>query len=256
MASCNILILGGTTDARHLASALAAMPGLDVTMSLAGRTTKPQAQPVATRIGGFGGADGLAQYLRDEKIDLLVDATHPFAARIAANAVAAAAQSGTALIKLTRPQWQREQGDQWIEARDIAEAVSLLPDAPTTVFLAIGRQEVAPFMRQPQHHYIVRSIDPVAVHDLPAGAKTILARGPFNAADEEQLFIRHSIDIVVAKNSGGAATYGKIAAAQKLRLPVIMVARPVISAPEPVFCVEKAVQQICHFAGLPAERGE
>lgn len=256
MASCKILILGGTTDARRLAARLAVMPGLDVTISLAGRTNNPQVQPVATRIGGFGGAKGLAQYLGREKIGLLVDATHPFAAQIAVNAVAAAAQAGTALMKLTRPQWQREKGDQWIEARDIADAAALLPDAPATVFLAVGRQEVAPFVAYSRHHYIVRSIDPVAPQDLPAGAKIILERGPFSVAKEKELFAMHGVDIVVAKNSGGAATYGKIAAARALGLPVIMVARPVLSVADPYFCVDMAVERIRHFAGLVAERGE
>lgn len=261
MASCKILILGGTTEARQLATRLAAIPRLDVTMSLAGRTTKPWPQPVATRIGGFGGANGLAQYLEREEIDLLVDATHPFAAQIAANAVAAAAQTGTALIKLARPQWRREKDDQWVEARDIADAATLLPEAPATVFLAIGRQEVAPFATHSRHHYIVRSIDPVAPQDLPAGAKIILERGPFSAAGEKELFARHGVDIVVAKNSGAAATYGKIEAARALGLPVIMVVRPALSMPDPVYCVEKAVARIRHFAALdtepgPAERGE
>lgn len=261
MASCKILILGGTADARHLASRLAAMPGLDVTMSLAGRTENPRTQPVATRVGGFGGAAGLAQYLVREKIDLLVDATHPFAARIGANAVAATAQTGIPLIALARPQWQRRPGDEWIEARDMSHAAALLPEEPATIFLAVGRQEVAPFVAHARHRYIVRSVDPVAPHDLPAGATVILARGPFAAADEERLFATQGVDIVVSKNSGGAATYGKIAAARALSLPVIMIARPVQPRPvhlaaDPVYDVETAIARIRHFAALPAQRGE
>lgn len=224
-----ILILGGTTEARELAAALAPRPELAVVLSLAGRTTSPVEQPVPVRSGGFGGAEGLARCLRDEGFDLLVDATHPFAARISANATAAAAEAGVRLIRLVRPPWQPGPGDRWIAVADTEAAVAALGAAPRRVFLALGRQEIAPFAAAPQHRYVVRSIEPVGEAAFP-GAAFILGRGPFDVAEERALLEVHAIEVVVAKNSGGAASAAKLAAARALALPVVMIARP---APEP-----------------------
>lgn len=257
MVTCNILILGGTADARQLAEQLAGMPGLSTTVSLAGRTARPRQLPGQVRVGGFGGAEGLARYLIEHRIDILVDATHPFAARISTHAVAAAERSGVPLVTLARPQWERVAGDRWLDARDVAHAVSLLGCEPATVFLAIGRQEVAPFTAYAQHRYIVRSVDPVPADGLPSDATVILDRGPFDMEAEKHLFETHGVDIVVSKNSGGPATYGKIAAARTLQLPVVMIARPPhISLGEPAVDVVAAMLRIRHLAGLPMERGE
>jgi precorrin-6A/cobalt-precorrin-6A reductase len=257
MVTCNMLILGGTADARQLAERLIDMPRVSVTLSLAGRTAQARSQPGTVRVGGFGGVDGLARYLTEHHIDVLVDATHPFAAQISANAVQAARKANVPLVALARAQWERQPGDQWIEASDVAHAASLLGSAGKTVFLAIGRQEVAPFVAHPQHRYIVRSIDPVAPQDLPDGATVILDRGPFDAKAEKRLFEAHGVEIVVAKNSGGSATYGKIAAARALDLPVVMVARPQrLAGVDPVESIEMAVARIRHLAGFPMERGE
>jgi len=257
MVTCNILILGGTADARQLAEQLAGMPGLSATVSLAGRTVRPRQLPGRVRIGGFGGAEGLARYLVEHRIDILVDATHPFAARISTNAVAAAERAGVPLVTVARPQWERVAGDRWLDARDVAHAASLLGSEPATVFLAIGRQEVAPFTAYAQHRYIVRSVDPVPADELPSDATVILDRGPFDMDAEKRLFETHGVDVVVSKNSGGPATYGKIAAARALQLPVVMIARPPhISLGEPAVDVEAAMLRIRHLAGLPIERGE
>ncbi|MFC0219101.1 cobalt-precorrin-6A reductase [Pseudochelatococcus lubricantis] len=228
-----ILILGGTGEARQLAQQLNTWPALAVTLSLAGRTAQPQLPQggrLHVRTGGFGGVEGLSDHLRRQGVRVLIDATHPFAARMSAHAILAARLADVPLLAIDRPAWPRESGDRWIEVPDMAGAAAALGEAPQTVFLAIGRQEVAPFRRAPQHRYIVRSIEPVAQDALPPGATAVLARGPFAEADERRLFEMHGVTVIVAKNSGGAATYGKIAAARGLDLPVVMVQRPSVDA--------------------------
>jgi precorrin-6A/cobalt-precorrin-6A reductase len=249
-----ILILGGTTEARTLAERLAGRRDLAVTLSLAGRTTHPVAQPVPVRIGGFGGAQGLADYLAAERIDALIDATHPYAAIIAANAARAAGAANVPLLGLRRPPWVAIAGDRWIEADDAAAAVRALGDAPQRVFLALGRNEIAAFEAAPQHHYLVRSVDPVEPPLRVSQAHYVTARGPFTQADDHALLAVHGIETLVAKNSGGGATYGKIAAARTLRLDVIMLRRPALPAVPAVETIAGALAWIDH-AGVPyAER--
>lgn len=221
-----ILILGGTTEARQLAAQLAARTGLDITLSMAGRTENPVEQPVPMRSGGFGGAQGLAEWLAAHKIDLLIDATHPYAARISANAAEAARLSGVPILALRRPAWEAVAGDNWTLVDDADGAVAALGVNPRRVFLALGRQEIAAFVTAPQHSYIIRSVDPI---EPPLGvpdATYILARGPFREVDERALLKENRIDVIVAKNSGGAATYGKIAAARGIGTEVILFRRP------------------------------
>ncbi|WP_256751233.1 cobalt-precorrin-6A reductase [Mesorhizobium sp. Mes31] len=221
-----ILILGGTTEARQLAGKLAARADLSVTLSLAGRTESPVAQGVPVRSGGFGGADGLAAYLRETGTDLMVDATHPYAAQISANAAQAARAAGVPILALRRPGWEPVDGDRWTPVDTVGDAVRALGPAPRRVFLALGRQEVAAFEAAPQHHYLIRSVDPVEPKlDVP-DASYLLARGPFREAEERALLEKHRIEIVVSKDSGGEATYGKIAAARALGIEVVMVRRP------------------------------
>ncbi len=219
-----MLVLGGTSEATALARALAGRADIDATISLAGRTDAPAAQPLPTRIGGFGGIDGLAAYLARDGIDLVVDATHPFAARISTNARAAAAIAGCPLISVGRPPWRAQPGDDWHEVADVEAAVAALGAAPRRVFLTIGRLRLADFARAPQHAYLVRTIDPADAALLP-GAQAIAARGPFEVDAEEALMREHHIGILVTKNSGGAATAAKLVAARRLGLPVVLVRR-------------------------------
>ena len=249
-----ILILGGTSEARQLAGRLAGRPGLAVTLSLAGRTADPLAQPVAVRVGGFGGADGLAAYLQAERIDCLIDATHPYAAGISANAAAAAAATGVPLLALRRPPWTQIPGDRWFEVADAEAAVAALGASPRRVFVALGRQEIAAFAAAPQHHYLVRSVDPVDPPLPVPHADYVRGRGPFSEEDDRALLIRHGIERLVAKNSGGSATYGKIAAARALALPVIFLRRPPLPAVPEVVSVEAVLAAIAH-AIPPADRG-
>lgn len=239
-----ILILGGTTEARELAARLAATPGLAVTLSLAGRTREPAVQPVPVRVGGFGGAAGLADYLRTERIGLLVDATHPFAERISHNAAGAAKAAGVPIVALRRPQWQRRAGDRWREVDDVAGAVAALGITPRRVFLAIGRQEAAAFEAAPLHFYLVRSVDPVDPPLALPYAEYVLSRGPFALAGELALLRDRRIDAVVAKNSGGDATYAKIEAARQLGIEVVMVRRPPVPDVPTVATVEAAVAHV------------
>ncbi|MEX0809920.1 MAG: cobalt-precorrin-6A reductase [Dongiaceae bacterium] len=256
MTGPHILILGGTGEARRLAERLVALGEATVTLSLAGRTAEPRSQAGNLRSGGFGGAAGLASYLHDNKVDLLVDATHPFATRISTNAIAASEATEVPLIVLERRAWQIVPGDRWTEVADVADAGAARGDAPLTVFLAIGRQELAPFRAAPQHRYIVRSVDPVAPESQLAGAHYILERGPFDENSERHLLTTHGIETIVAKNSGGDATYGKIAAARALGIPVVMIRRQREPFPGAAETIEDAIAQIRHAAGLGKARGE
>jgi precorrin-6A/cobalt-precorrin-6A reductase len=250
-----ILILSGTTQARQLAQRLAGRADLAVVLSLAGRTAAPAPQPVPVRVGGFGGAQGLADYLAEQRIDALIDATHPYAAVISANAANAARAVRIPLLALRRPGWVPVEGDRWIEVADVAGAVHALGDAPRRVFVALGRKEIEPFAAAPQHHYLVRSVDPVVPPLAVPHAEYITGRGPFDEADERAMLEQHRIDVIVAKNSGGGATYGKIAAARALGLPVIMLRRPAMPDVEAVETVDDAVAWLDHTLALATARG-
>ena len=249
-----MLILGGTTEARALAEQLAPRRDLAVTLSLAGRTANPVAQPVPVRSGGFGGAQGLAAYLVRERIDLLIDATHPYAAIMSAHAVAAARSAGVSLLALRRAPWIAVAGDRWIEVADGRAAVQALGEAPRRVFLALGRNDLAPFTAAPQHFYLVRSVDPVEPPLAVPHARYLTGRGPFVQADEHDLLAAHNVEIVVCKNSGGDATYGKIAAARALGRTVVMLRRPALPAVPAVATIADALAWINHGHAPSAAR--
>jgi precorrin-6A/cobalt-precorrin-6A reductase len=236
-----ILLLGGSTEASALARLLAADGRFATTLSFAGRTAAPRAQPVATRNGGFGGVEGLVRYLQDERIDALVDATHPFAAQMSRNAIEAAAATGTPLLAVERPAWQPQPGDNWTLAPDMAAAVQAIGPAQRKVFSGIGSLALAELQAAPQHIYVIRLIDlPKGPLDLP-NIVFIQARGPFTAEDDLRLFREHGIEVVLAKNSGGDATVSKIEAARALGLPVMMVRRPLIPPRPTVATAEDAM---------------
>jgi precorrin-6A/cobalt-precorrin-6A reductase len=221
-----ILILGGTADASALAKLLASDSRFQPTLSYAGRTASPAAPPIPYRIGGFGGAEGLAAYIRAEDVRAVVDATHPFAARISANAVKAAKAAAVPLASLIRPAWARQDGDHWISVPTPEAAAEALGPTQKTVFLATGRLELPAFAAAPHHQYIARVIDHPGDVALPPSIDFIYDRGPFDAAAEQRLLSERGAEVVVSKNSGGAATYGKIEAARALGLPVVMIERP------------------------------
>ena len=221
-----VLILGGTTEATALARALGDRPDLDVTTSFAGRTSSPAAPAGRTRVGGFGGVPGLARYLRASGIDVLVDATHPFAARMRWHAFEAAGTVGVPCVRVERPGWSAGAGDRWIRVADLpAAARAVVEGGYRRVLLTTGRTELAPFAACAGVWFLVRSIERPDPQPLP-DASVVLARGPFTLAGERALMTSHRIDAVVTKDSGGEATASKLAAARDLGLPVIVVDRP------------------------------
>jgi len=244
-----VLILGGTTEASELAQLLAGDPRFEATLSLAGRTAAPRTQPIATRVSGFGGADGLADFLRAQNIEAVIDATHPYAAQISANAVAACARANVPLASLVRPAWTAQPDDVWKVVPTADAAAVALGTAPRRVFLTLGRQELHLFAAAPQHHYIARLIELPQQASLPPDLVLLRQRGPFDRDAERRLLQDEKIDVVVSKNSGGSATYPKIEAARELVLPVIMIARPDKPAGHVVTSAEEAVTWLAH--GVP-----
>ncbi|WP_030736822.1 cobalt-precorrin-6A reductase [Streptomyces sp. NRRL S-31] len=232
-----VLILGGTTEARRLAELLHGTPGLELTSSLAGRVADPRLPPGGTRIGGFGGAAGLAAWLREHGTGAVVDATHPFAGTIGHHALRAAAAVRVPLLVLRRPGWLPVEGDRWHEVGSLEEAAAALPALGRRVFLTTGRMGLAAFAALDDLWFLVRSVDaPGPPH--PARMEVLLDRGPFTLDGERELLRRHRVDVVVTKDSGGAATAPKLAAAREAGLPVVLVRRP--PAPEGVPVVPDA----------------
>ncbi len=228
-----VLVLGGTLEAGKLASLLTGQSGISAVLSFAGRTKAPRAPEIPYRTGGFGGVDGLAAYLETERIDVLVDATHPFAEHMPCHAAVAAARAKIPLVCLSRPAWHPEASDRWIDVGNMAAAAAALGNEPKRVFLTIGRLQIEAFAAAPQHFYLVRAIEPLVPPPNLPRHRVILGRGPFTLEAEEKLLREESIEVIVTKNSGGDATFAKLLAARTLGLPVVMVARP-RQAPGPV----------------------
>lgn len=219
------MILGGTREASLLASAVAEA-SLRATLSYAGRVERPRRQPVETRVGGFGGPEGLAAWVKENAITHIIDATHPFAAEMSWNAAGAAKQTATPLIALTRPAWRKQPGDQWTDVADLAAAAAVLQGPPRRVMLAIGRGGIEAFQSAPNNFYLLRFVDPPSAPLALPDAKVIVSRGPFDRAGDMAIMQAHRIDLVVAKNAGGPGAVAKLEAARALGLPVVMVARP------------------------------
>jgi precorrin-6A/cobalt-precorrin-6A reductase len=237
-----LLILGGSGEAADLARTLYGDARYDVTLSLAGRTNAPSQLPGNLWKGGFGGAEGLARTLKDSKFDLVIDATHPFANQMKANAIEAARLAGVPLLAIRRPPWVQCARDNWILVDSIKSAAEALGETAKHVFLTTGRDELRPFVRASQHFYLLRSVEAPAPDELPIHVELITARGPFRLSDELALLKQYAIDIVVTKNSGGDATSAKLEAARKLGLPVIMVRRPMLPEAPSVETVADALQ--------------
>ena len=216
-----VLLLGGTTEARRLAGLVAGE--FTVVTSLAGRTTDPLLPAGEVRIGGFGGVDGLAGYLRDERIDVVVDATHPFAATMSGHAAVACAAVGVPLLVLRRPGWTAGPGDVWHRVASLPAAAASLPRLGRRVFLTTGRQGLAHFAGLDECWFLARSVEPPA-GAVPRHLEVLLDRGPFTVAGERELLTRHRVDVLVTKDSGGADA--KLVAARELGVPVLMVDRP------------------------------
>jgi precorrin-6A/cobalt-precorrin-6A reductase len=221
-----LLILGGTGEAAALAeAAFAAFPDLEVISSLAGRTETPRTLPGRIRVGGFGGVDGIAAYLREERIDAVIDATHPFAAAISVHAAEACAATGTPRLLLLRPPWQPQPGDRWEEVADSTAAARLVAATSTRAFLTLGPRDLAAFTGLAHVFFLVRLIQPPAEPPPLAHYDLVVARPPFGLDEERSLFARHGIDTLVTKQSGGAME-AKLTAAREAGARVVMIRRP------------------------------
>jgi len=248
-----VLILGGTAEARALAAALAALPGVSPISSLAGRVADPALPAGQVRIGGFGGAAGLAGWLAAERIDAVVDATHPFAASISWSAAQAAATAAIPILALRRPGWIQQPGDDWRRQPSLSAAAEALAGLAERVFLTIGRTELAPFAGLDEHWFLIRSIE-APQPPLPRRHELLLARGPFTVPAEIALMREHRIGVLVTKDSGGPLTEAKLAAARELEVPVLLVDRPAAPDVPAVPTVEQAVEWVAAL-GSSAQPG-
>ena len=240
-------MLAGTTEARRLADALTAA-GVDGTVSFAGRVERPAPHALPRRVGGFGGPEGLARYVAEERITHVVDATHPFAATMSANAVAACAAAGVPLVALTRPPWAPGPGDDWTRVGSIPEAVAWLGRPRLRVMLAVGRMHLPEFAANPQHAYLLRLVDPAPV-PFP-DAEVVVDRGPFTASGDRALMERHGTELVVSKNAGGTGARAKLDAARALGLPVLMIDRPVLPEREEAHSPEEVLAWLHEKRGV------
>lgn len=242
-----ILILGGTRGARQLAFRLI-HAGHDVTTSFAGVTEHPIQPEGKVRVGGFGGVDGLRQYLEAEKIEVMVDATHPFAAVISANA--SQASGHIELLRLERPPWIAKAGDHWIEVENIDAANAALP-LNASVMLTIGRKDIAPFIARSDLKGVTRMIEPTSIV-LPPAWELILERPPFTLESEMALLRQHNITHLVSKNAGGSETETKLVAARHLKVPVVLIARP-FKPPVTTYSSVEAIN--AHISKLGSQSG-
>lgn len=249
-----ILVLGGTGEARALAAALADRGDVRVISTLAGRIAHPRLPRGEVRVGGFGGPEGLAAYIRSEAVAAVVDATHPFAERMSWSAFAACAQTDTALLRLERPAFARDPAIVWHEVASLDAAAALLPGAGRRVFLTTGRQGLAAFAAVRDAFFLVRCVEAPDPAALPPDHTLVLDRGPFTVAAERSLIDDHALDVLVTKDSGGEMTQAKLAAARERGLPVIVVARPPRPDAATVPTVAQALAWLDH-AGSGYERG-
>jgi precorrin-6A/cobalt-precorrin-6A reductase len=236
-----VLILGGTGEARRLATALVG-EGVDTLSSLAGRVADPRLPAGEVRLGGFGGAAGLTAWLQTHPVRGIVDATHPFAATMTASAAAAADVTGIPLLRLQRPGWSAGPGDDWRWADSLADAAAAVAGFGS-VFLSTGRKSLGAFAGLTAR-CLVRSVDPPEP-PLPPRTTVVLARGPFTVAEELALLGEHGVDVVVTKDSGGPMTAAKLTAARELGVPVVLVRRPALPPGVPVVAtVEEALEWV------------
>lgn len=229
---------------------LAARPEICATLSLAGRTQYPVLPDIAYRIGGFGGVRGLVEWIRAHNVTALIDATHPFARVMPFHAAAAASEAAIPLLALSRPGWQAAEGDQWHFVASHKDAISDIGSAPRSIFLTVGRLEMAAYGVAPQHRYLVRTVDPVEQKCLP-NAVWLNARGPFALENERALLQQHAVEYVITKDSGGEATRAKLLAARQLQLPVILIRRPAKPEVVRVNSAQEAMEWIAQVHEMP-----
>ncbi|MGX1595543.1 cobalt-precorrin-6A reductase [Dietzia maris] len=246
-----ILVLGGTGEARRLAD-LMVTAGLDVVTSLAGKVTRPRLPRGEVRIGGFGGAEGLTHWMRENGVSAVIDATDPFADQISVSAVHAARETATPLLRLHRPPWTEQSGDEWIRVPDMQTAAHVVRERFRRPMLTVGKQGASAFAGDTRGSYLIRCSEPPP-GALPHRYLLVLDRGPFGVESERTLMSRHRIDVLVTRNSGGATSEAKLVAARDLRIPVVMVDRPETPqaprVPETVHSVEDAARWLVERFG-------
>jgi precorrin-6A/cobalt-precorrin-6A reductase len=236
MAVRTVLLLGGTGEARELAAAL--VGHVRVISSLAGRVKEPRLPPGEVRIGGFGGVNGFRQWIADHKIDVVVDATHPFAARMTQTAATVTKELGIPFLVLRRPGWSQRPGDDWRWVDNTAEAARSLNE--DRVFLTTGREELSEFAHL-DNWFLVRSVEPPEP-PTPRRMHVLLDRGPFTVDNEKRLMVEHGINVLVTKDSGGDMTAAKLTAARELHVPVVIIRRPALPDVDEVADVEAVVR--------------
>ncbi|MEW2636010.1 cobalt-precorrin-6A reductase [Streptomyces sp. NPDC048389] len=245
----HVLVLGGTTEARRLAETLHATRGVRVTSSLAGRVATPRMPPGEVRVGGFGGAGGLARWLSEHEVGAVIDATHPFAGTISFNAARAAADAHVPLLALRRPGWAPADGDDWHPVGSLEEAAEAARALGSRVFLTTGRMGLASFAHIGDVWFLVRSVD-APDGPCPPRMDVLLDRGPFTLDGERELLRRHRVDVLVTKDSGGAATAPKLTAAREAGVPVVVVRRPPVPDGVPVVAgPEEAAAWLAAYSG-------
>jgi precorrin-6A/cobalt-precorrin-6A reductase len=254
--SARLLILGGTGEAAALARGVLARfgDGIEMTTALAGRTRHPGPIPGMVRIGGFGGAPGLADYLVAQRVERLIDATHPFAAEISSAARLACDQTRVPRLLLLRPAWRRHPLDRWIEVDSVEAAAQIVGRVGRRAFLTVGASDIAAFATANGVRFVVRMIDPPRERLPLRFQEVVLGRGPFTLNEERHLLQRHAIDVLVCKASGGAATEAKLVAARDLSLPVIMVRRPPMERGLSVDTVDAALDWLAGLDERPGAR--
>lgn len=233
-----ILILGGTEEARELAGRLVAM-GHEVVTSLAGRTSEPLMPAGKVRIGGFGGAEALGTFLRREKFDRVLDATHPYAVQMHTNAVLGAEMANLRLVRFLRQPWQEPPDVSWVQFTSDETAAETLPQ-DAHVFLTVGQKQLATYLERRDCRFLVRSIEPLE-RPLPGHATHIVGRPPFYPGGEAELMERFGITHLVTKNSGGVQTEAKLQAAQQRGIEVYMILRPELAPAYEVHTVGQAI---------------
>ncbi|GAA1696534.1 cobalt-precorrin-6A reductase [Fodinicola feengrottensis] len=241
-----VLLLGGTGEARRLAAALEHHPRVEAISSLAGRVREPARPAGAVRIGGFGGVEGLLDWLRTNEIAAVIDATHPFASTMTRSAAAATERLALPYVVLQRPGWEPRDGDDW----HWVDRVGDLPVPGERVFLTTGRTDAAAFAAS-DRWFLLRSVDPPEP-PLPARLTVLLNRGPYPVDGELALLREHRIDLLVTKNSGGQQTAAKLTAARELGLPVVIVRRPKLPA---VAIVETEAQAVAWLENVIPDSG-
>jgi precorrin-6A/cobalt-precorrin-6A reductase len=245
--AARILLIGGTEEARQLNEILADRPGLELFTSLAGRTKNPAPLKGHVVSGGFGGDAGLTRFLSQNRIQCVVDASHPFAAKMTQTAARVCQRKKVSYLRFQRPLWVAGSADYWVQVPSIDKAVEAAADH-ARIFLSVGRQELAPFTVLKDRFFLVRSIEGVSFEPVECETFFIRQRGPFSVPDEKKLLKHHKIDVIVTKNSGGLSTYAKIVAARELRLPVIMIDRPDLPNVMTLSSIDEVIQSIDRYS--------